>query len=175
MARKSGFVRRNNVMVRDTFWTVQAPIQDSVAGASTGLAISFGGTDLTNQTPCTIVRTRGEIRLGSDQRAATEQYEMVFGMVVATEQAIAIGITALPTPVTDASSDMFFVYESVLGEITVTTDVGVVDPSGINRSFDSKAMRKVEDGQNVAFVAETSATSEGVNLTTSFRMLLKLH
>ena len=175
MARKSGNVLRGGRFTRDTLWTAQVPTQDTIAGAATGLLISIGGTDVTANTPCTVVRTRGLILLGSDQRAATEDFEMIFGMSVVSDQAAAIGVTAVPTPVTDSNSDMFFVYEPVFGRISVTTDVGVVDPAGVSRYFDSKAMRKIEDGQNIAFSAETSATSDGIFVTTSFRMLLKLH
>jgi len=43
------------------------------------------------------------------------------------------------------------------------------------KDFDSRAMRKVEDGQDIALVAESGGASVGVNFTKSGRFLIKLH
>jgi len=37
----------------------------------------------------------------SDQFVATEGYEIAIGMAVVSDQALAIGVTAVPTPFTD--------------------------------------------------------------------------
>ncbi len=175
MARKSGFVRRNNAMRRDTIWLFGGPGQFVIASASTAVVLaSFNAAALALR-PFTVVRTRGQFLYHSDQRAATEDYEGAFGLAVVSDQASAIGVTAVPTPITDMGSDLWFVYEMAMGLITVTTDVGVVDPAGRLLNFDSKAMRKVEDGSDVVMVGETTGTSEGWAGTFAFRMLLKLH
>ncbi len=91
-----------------------------------------------------------------------------------SDQALAIGVTAVPTPFTDQGSDLFFLYDTITGQVSVTTDVGVLE-LGQNKDIDSRAMRKVEEGQDVAITIENSAIANGVNLTKAGRMLLKLH
>ena len=175
MARKSGNVMRGGRMRRQSTWIALAPSQDTIAASSTAVLISQLDAVGLALRPFTVVRTRGMILLHSDQRAATEDYEVNYSHSVVTTQASAIGVTAVPTPVTDVGSDVPHVFESLFGGITVTTDVGVVDPFGISLRFDSKAMRKVDDGQDLISVVETSATSEGCGMTTGFRVLVKLH
>ncbi len=175
LARKSGFVRRHGVMRRETVWIALGATQDVIATPTTAILISLLDATGLALRPFTIVRTRGTLFIHSDQRAATEDYELGYAHVVVEDAAAAIGITAVPTPFTDADSDSFYVYEQVFGGITVTTDVGVVDPIGVVRYFDSKAMRRVNQDQQVLSVAETSGTSEGVGMTTGFRILVKLH
>ncbi len=48
---------------------------------------------------------------------------------------------------------------------------------GTERVFDSKAARKVEEGQTAITVVETAATgvSEGVVFRAAYRCLLKMH
>jgi len=87
---------------------------------------------------------------------------------------VAIGITAVPTPVTDYGTDLWFMIEQLEGATQVATQVGFRE-YGKDRYFDSKAMRKVDLGQDVAIVAETTAFQIGTLLTTSFRCLVKLH
>jgi len=164
-------------MRRETFWTAQIPTQDVIASADTANFIGSGGTDITLNRPLTIVRTRGVLQVGSDQNSATEDQEIGFGMVVVSDQAIAIGVTAIPTPMVDINSDLWFVYELIFSNYDVISAIGTRAADGATRfiQFDSKAMRKVEDGTNLAVVAETSPTSEGVSIVSGFRMLLKLH
>ena len=46
-----------------------------------------------------------------------------------------------------------------------------------SKEFDSRAMRKIDDGQEITFVLETdlAANTAGVNVFTAARLLLKLH
>jgi len=41
--------------------------------------------------------------------------------------------------------------------------------------FDSRAMRKVEDGQDIVSVAENASGSAGLTYVAKYRMLVKLH
>ncbi len=175
MARKSGFVRRDNRMRRDTLWTGLKPIQDTMAAASTAVIISSLGPVELAMRPFTIVRTRGLFGITSDQSAASEEQELGYGHCVVSDQALAIGATAVPTPVTDITSDLWFVYEMVLQSLDVNTAVGFDARAKTVRYFDSKAMRKVEEGQDRVSVCETGPNSAGVLITSSFRFLIKLH
>ena len=97
-----------------------------------------------------------------------------YGHAVVSEPAVAIGVTAVPTPVTDDVSDLWFVYESLMNDFLVTTDVGRL-LAGVQLRFDSKAMRKVEDGEQMISVLENDGASDGSTTLTHFRQLIKLH
>jgi hypothetical protein len=157
-ARKSGFVRRNNVMRRETLWTGLSHTQVTIAAASTATLISVPAATILALRPYTVVRTRGILTMASDQTSASEDQEISYGHCVVSDQAAAIGVTAVPTPVTDLDSDAWYVYESMADGFSVTTDIGRINPVGRTISFDSKAMRKVEDGFQDIDVLETSST-----------------
>ncbi len=111
----------------------------------------------------------------SDQETAIETYAACFCASVVSEQASAIGITAVPTPFTDIGSDKIFVYANVFGRLAADSGAGFKSEMGRSTQIESKAMRKVVDGEDVAFVLETPALSAGVVATIYFRMLIKLH
>jgi hypothetical protein len=91
---------------------------------------------------------------------------------VVSEQAATVGITAVPTPQTESESDLFFVYETLGG--TVDPTAGGFE-EGWTQQVDSKAMRKVNDDQDIIFVIETGSVSLGAQIKMSGRMLIKLH
>ncbi len=175
-ARRSGFITRGGVNVRQTLWIGQKVAQANLAAASTAVFFgSFNAAALALR-PFTIVRTRGVWHVQSDQAAADERYQLALGFSVITDQASAIGVTAVPTPATDVSSDAFFLYETIQGSYEFGAGVTAeMDSWGITKDFDSKAMRKVEEGFDLAAVAETFDTSAGAKLDVSFRLLVKLH
>jgi len=177
IARRSGLVLRGGRNVRNTIWAGAGgpAVVTSALGTATALTtLSATGLALI---PFTIVRTRGILYVRSDQVANGENQWVSYGHAVVSVQAQAIGITALPTPVTDESSDLWFVFESVASSFLLSSAVGIAADAGKMIQYDSKAMRKVEDGSTVVSVMETPATgvSEGVNFRFNFRQLLQLH
>jgi len=176
MARKSGFARRSNRMVRETVWAAITPTDTAIASASG--AVLFGGFSAAALAlrPFTIVRTRGWIHVLSDQVAASESFGAVYTQAVVTDQALAAGVASVPTGDADRDSDAFFVFEEIAGRFEFISGIGVHTWAQDNmRYFDSKAMRKVEDGFDVAFAVEATAISSGVQIKKGGRMLLKLH
>ena len=173
--RKSGFIRRAGVMRRENLWFFQPMAITTLAAANSAAIVTVLNAAALALRPFTVVRTRGIMHLRSDQSAASENYIASLGFAVVSEQAADIGITAVPTPETDRGSDLWFVFESLAGRFEVTTDIGRVE-QGIWRDVDSRAMRKVEDGQDLVQVVENSALSAaGSTMTTGFRQLVKLH
>ncbi len=82
---------------------------------------------------------------------------LAFGMIVVTDQALSTGITALPGPVTDASDDGWFIWQSVM--------MGGAGLPRNTREIDSRAMRRIEDGFSVAIMGEnTGAASATLGL-----------
>ncbi len=166
-------VRRERSQRRQTLWIASQPASTALASASTGVFLSSLNAAALALRPFTIVRTRGRIFLRSDQLATSEDYDVAYGMTVVTDQASAVGVTAIPTPINEMESD-WFVYEQLVGRFSFATSAAF-NESGVGKDFDSKAMRKVDLGSDMVVVAEPSAVADGQVLWDSFRMLIKLH
>ncbi len=175
-SRKSGIFLRGGVARRETFWIGGSPGSNDINTSGTVLVTQLNAAGLA-LLPFTIVRTRGVLFLTSDQFANSEDQEIGFGAAVVSEQAAAIGITAVPTPITDPGSDLFYVYEVMLMRMLVSSSIGIMTglSVGLERIIDSKSMRKVVDGQTLITVAEATSSSEGTRLYDYTRTLVKLH
>ncbi len=171
MARKSGFVRRHGVMRRETVWFGGIVVTSTLGAASTAVFQTSLNAAALALRPFTVIRTRGHMLVRSDQTAANEQVNVMYGRAVVTDQAVAIGVTALPTPATDNDSDLWFQF----GSASLHFGVDVKNSIQVLQLIDSKAMRRVEDGQDIAGVVETDANSEGAVIAVFTRSLVKLH
>jgi len=123
--------------------------------------------------PFTIVRLRGLITVQSDQEAADEEGILGVGKAVVSTDAVAIGISALPTPITDQNSNLWFMYETVPWSWKLTTSGAA--QGATHHFFDSKGMRKVEDGQDIVMTVENWSSAFGCEFDIQSRMLIKLH
>jgi len=160
---------------RQTVWLGIGPTHSALGAASTATLFTGLSAAQLAMRPFTIIRTRGIIGIKSDQQAANEFQHAALGMAVVSDQALAIGVTAVPTPDTDRDSDLFFVYEELAAEFVFTTGAAFNSDGMTSRTFDSKAMRKVEEGSDIAITIETTSTSSGVTFTKAGRMLIKTH
>jgi len=175
MARRFVHTRGRRGTSRETLWLAGDVSGVTLAAASTAsLLFSYNAGALALR-PFTIVRTRGVLLVRSDQAAVSEDYQVAMGMSVVSDQANAIGVTAVPTPATDSGSDMFFVYEQVLGHFQFLDSTGFHPAAATVLQFDSKAMRRVNDDQDLAVTLETAAASSGAVAQMMFRQLVKLH
>ena len=157
---------------RETLWIGSdnsLAVTTTIGATQVVLNQSFSTTTLARR-PFTIVRTRGFIFVQSDQVAALEEQIIGMGMSVVSEQAIAVGVTAVPDPYADLGSDLFFVHKIGMKGMESNGDL-----RGAYWEFDSKAMRKVEDGQDVAVVIRNISSAFGADFFIVFRMLIKTH
>ncbi len=172
VGRKSGFILRRGVMRRETVWIGGQMGENAIATSGVAQLTSLNTAALALR-PFTVVRTRGVFYVETDQVAAGEHQWGAYGFCVVSEQADAIGVTAIPTPITDQSSDLWYVYE-IFQEgqkaFSVASAIQVV-----GHQFDSKAMRKVEDGEQIITAVEADANSDGFTFSSGHRTLLKLH
>ncbi len=163
-------------MRRETLWfggSFAATVSSGVGGT---IITSLNAAAL-NLRPFTIVRTRAEVLVKSDQEIASELQFGAYSECVVSDQAVAIGVTAVPTPVTDSTSDLFHVYQALLNAYEFQTAIGSANV-GTRYEVDSKAMRKVEEGQDLIAVVENSAAASagaGMRVLTFSRTLIKLH
>ena len=140
----------------------------TLAGTSVAL-ISLGIPALPEQT---ILRTRGEFLVSTDQSAATEHIFGAWGLAVVSEEAAAIGITAVPTPITDQDSDLWFAWVPFHAGLRFGTNVAFQNV--IERyTIDSKAMRKLSGNQRIVEVIENNASAQGLVFHICFRLLSK--
>ena len=175
MPRRHSAFRQHMVRSgRKTFWFSALHTKTVITAASTATLITSLNAVALSLRPFTIVRTRGFVGIVSDQLAGVEDQAITYGEIVVTDQAVAIGVTAVPTPVTDSQSS-WHVLEAMADRFNFVTGVGF-QQSVVNRVvIDSKAMRKVEEGQDLISVAETSGASNGVVVFAYSRTLIKLH
>jgi len=171
--RRSGFVLRGGRQRRETSWFFNGWTSTTIAAPGSVLIASLNVAALALR-PFTIVRWRGLWSVVSDQIANGENQVVSYGVAVVSEQAVAIGVTAIPTPVTDLGSDLWFVLEHLVNRWEVVSAVGVESPIQTG-GIDSKAMRKVEEGEDVVIVMETAAISAGAVMKQVGRFLVKLH
>jgi len=142
--------------------------------ATGGSVLNSAGASLLAKRPFTIVRVHLEVLMESDQVIASEGQVGAIGMCVVSDQAAAVGVTAVPTPATDAGSDLWFLHRFMFGSFVFGTASGFQDPAGVSASIDSKAMRKVNDDQDVLVVAQqASALSDGFTMLVGGRILIK--
>jgi len=174
MARRS-FARRSGPR-RSTEWLAKefltAPT--TLDGLTFILDAALDTTELA-KLPFTITRTVGLLSIFSNQVGSNEQPHGAMGAMVVSEKAATLGPTALPDPVTEANSDEWFLYK----EWDATTKVAATGASfgGIMQiPFDSKAQRKVQEGEQVVFmIANASSAADDAQYYLQFRMLIKLH
>ncbi len=158
---------------RKTFWFTGGFTRTAVAGGAAVLILSLNAAALALR-PFTIVRTRGIWGIASDQVAATEFQEAAVGEILVTDQALAIGVTAVPTPVSDSGSS-WFAYNSLVSSFAFSSGVGFDSQAMQTQVIDSKAMRKVEEGYQPIVVVGASSISDGLTLTHFSKLLIKLH
>jgi len=173
-SRRSGFIIRNGVQRRESVWIGLVATDTGLGAATTPVLFSGYSAAALALRPFTIVRTRGWFSIRSDQEGADETYAASLAMAIVSDQALAIGVTAVPTAVTNRESDLFFLYEELSGNFVFVSGLTAFE-SAPGTKFDSKAMRKVEVGQDIAVTIESPAVSNGVAVYKAGRQLVKLH
>ncbi len=175
MARRhSAFRARLVASGRKTFWLAGSIVKTTLASAGSAAIVTSLNAAAIAMAPFTIVRSRGWFSFMSDQNSADEDQQVHYGEILVSEQALAVGISAVPTPRDDNGSS-WHVYESAAQAINVGSDIGIHPNFMPTRySFDSKAMRKFEEGQQLIQVIQND-TSDGAIVLTYSRVLIKLH
>ena len=122
----------------------------------------------------TILRTVGTIAVTSDQNAATEDIIGAFGMILVTDLAVTAGVASIPDPVTDTSDDGWFLYVPFAQSLAFSSGVGFDAQFATQYTFDSKAKRRMEEGQQAAIVVANASASFGFQVAMVFRLLSQI-
>jgi hypothetical protein len=158
-------------MRRETEWITLDDVDVNLTAASTAVLVLIGNAAFIAEAPFTIVRTHLAFHAGSDQIAARERWLVSIGCMVGSVESIVAGVASLPTPQTEQGSDFWFLHHTLIG----TAPAAPVAEEGRLAQIDSKAMRRVEDGMNLAILVETGSVSAGAQVGATGRMLIKLH
>ena len=119
----------------------------------------------------TILRTVGMLAVTSDQGASVEDQIGAFGIILVSDTAFAVGVTAIPDPITAQDDDGWFVYQAFCqqGDASVTSSLPRI------YNFDSGAKRIVQsEGTSIAFTIVNVSGSHGLRFCLNFRMLAQL-
>ena len=158
---------------RQTLWLSSVTTVATIAPATPILLTSLNAAALSMR-PFTVVRTRGNLTLESDQSVASEFYEAAYGDIVVSDEAVAAGVASVPTPVAQDASD-WHVYARTSGIFEFGDATGFQTAGGQVMQFDSKAMRKVDLGEDLIGVVEGAAPGLGSIIRVYVRTLIKLH
>ena len=136
----------------------------------------MGNGQAANLDGLTIARIRGfyEVLLDGATTSSAGGYGGAFGICVVSINAFAIGIMAVPAPITDIAWEGWLWHEFFSVHVGDST-AGDRSPNVIRKSFDTKGMRKLGSNQTVACVIEVEEA--GADTMVAFvgsRMLLYL-
>ena len=137
-------------------------------------AVYTFGTQLANTDAATLVRTRGMLGVRAAAVAgAANIVRGVFGIIVVSDDAAGIGVTAVPGPLTDSEND-WVVWQpfTLLFDATIPSD----SPKAVNVAFDSRGMRKMKSGDVLTTVLEVESDIAGsaIDSAISWRQQFKL-
>ncbi len=163
---------RGSSRPRATEW-----LAGSLETTTTALAASTAVLDqtFTFGEKATIVRVRGDLWVSTDQGAASETAFGSLGMSIVKEQASTVGITAVPLPYTDNIDDSFYLLQNWALRTRFFTGAGMEHDVFQHYVLDSKAMRKVDQGDTSVVTMENADATGGCLFLLTFRMLVKLH
>jgi len=170
--RRGGFAPRIRGPRRMTEWGASADtdVAQVLAAGTSVIDQVFTEAILEDVAPGTFVRVRGELWVASDQASASEEPFGAMGFALVSEPALVAGVASVPTPITDETSELWFVWQPF--QAYFATGQGVV---WTRYSFDSKAMRKFEEGQGLVVVLENAHATFGMEYIIKYRILAKLH
>ena len=168
MARRVSIVRKSSSRrASEKSWSGITTFETTLAANSQVLVANFTpsvGDD-------TILRTVGSLYIRSDQLTTSEAQFGALGMAVANEQAVSVGITAVPHPITDIEIDQWFLYVPFCQRFAISGTPADFEPNIYTEyKFDSKAKRVVQNGRQAVVVLQNSSSS-GLTFSLVMRVL----
>ena len=104
--------------------------------------------------PRTLRRLRGKVMVQLDAGAPDEKANIAMGIIVVNERALAVGVSAMPSPVADGGDD--WIWYGV-ASVNSGTEAAILPEYLTDRmEIDSKAMRKLHADERIVFIIEPS-------------------
>ena len=148
--------------------TLNTVTSTSVALVGSGFIIFADGN--------TIVRTRGMIQcILTAADAPLSGFRGAFGICIVSEDAFAVGVTAVPDPVDDAEWDGWFWHQFYSLMQPITFAAQSTASAILTIPIDSKAMRKIGATDVVVLVGEhIESGTASMTVVADSRLLFKL-
>ncbi len=157
---------------RQTEWIAGVSPWQPRGSATTVDVVGFSQADLADLVPFTITRTVGIAAIAFDEDFILDQdIFCAWGGVVVKERARVAGTGSMPRPIVNIGDDGWFWHQPVCEFI----ESDFTGRSGLAVTIDSRAQRKVEDGDAIAFLLEIDGTSDAIEQAMMVRILCKLH
>ena len=153
---------------RLTAWDSTAPETAYIGLGAATVALDSAFTTLG---PVTIVRVRGQLSVETDQVAGVERPFGAVGFCIVSDEAFAIGVTAMPKPYIDAESDLWVMHEFWAAPMNFGTAVGFAKVD-FNLRIDSKGMRKFSEDQTLVLMMENAHSAAGCRYRLDLRILV---
>ena len=173
MASRRGFQPRSQIRQprRINKWGF-GPDSIGQTVTASGSVLWTNGVQLGVEAAVTDIRLRGFAELLLSAGTALDGFRGALGIGYVSEEAFAIGITAIPTPVTDSDWGGW-IWHQFFELHNPTATAGV--ESQLRFNIDSKAMRKVTNNQLMVGVMEANETGvSSLTLHADTRVLSKL-
>ena len=157
---------------RPDYQWVGLPVFAAVTLSSTA-ANFLGSSNLGVSITGTIARIRGDVSVYMDVGAADDSAVFGVGLIVGNDDAVSVGSTAFPSPVSDLDAD--WIWHSFLSMRSLTATQGAdFGGQARHREIDSKAMRRFKPNENLVAVGAVTIQSGSptVDVMGAFRVLL---
>jgi len=179
MARRFQSNRFRTSQRRKTDWiggVVGTSTRTTVGASVVAILSSFDTRISTNQiigATTTIVRIRGLLDVGPIGLTADMDAQGAFGFCIVNGEAFDAGVASVPTPWTESFDDrwLYHTYWSVHYELPAS---GSFVGQSFVQEIDSKAMRKMNNGDVLIGVIENANAGDNVSVFMNVRTLLKL-
>ena len=168
MARRFSVVRKGAARRSDWISLPGLTAYETVAAAT---SVIEGA--LITTVPITIVRIVGRLSVQSDQAAASERPFGAVGAAVVSQQANTIGVTAVPTPYTDADSDLWMQHRFWAAPVAEAGTGASLANISQDVDLTSKAMRKLTPDEVLIFAFENASAIHGCEFILDVRVLYK--
>ena len=134
---------------------------DGRAGFSDTTPQIVGSGSAATEDGLTLVRVRGSLYVQLQSSSAAGNYARgAVGIGVTSVEGFAVGVTGVPTPITEQAAESWIWWENfVLESVTDAEAINTGGIGGYRIPIDTKAMRKLNVGDVVYCAVECSAVS----------------
>ena len=157
--------------VRNLSWTGTVATTHTALAASSKVLVSTIIPSNVNIDE-TVLRLVGGLHIISDQLSANEGQYGALGVIKITDVAFAVGISAIPDPISDVEDDGWMLYVPFVNDFAFNSGVGFDGNAGNWFPFDSKSKRTIEDGNRLAVVIANASSTLGLSFALYMRTLV---
>ena len=138
---------------RQAAWAnIQVNSRLNALGAAASIGSSFTAISFLER--LTIARIRGSVSAHLDVGAALDAFTLAVGLIVVKDEAFVAGASSMPSPISQIEQSWIWHHIFSLGPAATSTTDGAQILLNQMVEVDSKAMRKVQVGETLAFVWE---------------------